>query len=59
MLFAAWVPGRLHANNMTGYHCEQVVTFYDTKIDEFVCPPSTSQTVAVRIMKLSHRPRIA
>ena len=32
---------------------------YNTKIDEFVCTPSISQTVAVRIMKLAHRPRIA
>ena len=30
-----------------------------TKIDEFVCPPTISQTVAVRIMKLAHRQRIA
>ena len=30
-----------------------------TKIDEFVCPPNISETVAVRIMKLAHRPRIA
>ena len=32
---------------------------YTTKIDEFVCPPNISETVAVRIMKLAHRPRIA
>ena len=32
---------------------------YATKIDTFVCPPDISQTVAVRIMKLAHRPRIA
>ena len=32
---------------------------YNTKIDEFVCPPNISETVAVRIMKLAHRPRIA
>ena len=30
-----------------------------TKIEEFVCPPNISETVAVRIMKLAHRPRIA
>ena len=28
-------------------------------IYEFVCPPHISETVAVRIMKLAHRPRIA
>ena len=32
---------------------------YTTKIDEFVCPPNISETVAIRIMKLPHRPRIA
>ena len=32
---------------------------YTTKIDEFACPPNISETVAVRIMKLAHRPRIA
>ena len=35
------------------------VHIYNTKIDEFVCPKNISQTVAVRIMKLAHRPRIA
>ena len=34
-------------------------SFYTTKIDEFVCPPYISETVAVRIMKLAHCPRIA
>ena len=28
---------------------------YTTKIDEFVCPPNISETVAVRTMKLAHR----
>ena len=35
---------------------------YTTKVDEFVCPPNISETVAVRIMKLAHvfnSPRIA
>ena len=32
---------------------------YTTKIDEFVCSPNISETFAVRIMKLAHRPRIA
>ena len=32
---------------------------YATKIDEFVCPPNISETVAVRIMTLAHRPPIA
>ena len=27
-------------------------------MEEFVCPPNISETVAVRIMKLAHRPRI-
>ena len=35
------------------------VMVYHTKIDEFVGPPNISETVAVRIMKLAHRPRIA
>ena len=30
-----------------------------TNIYEFVCPPNISETVAVRIVKLAHRPRIA
>ena len=32
---------------------------YNTKIDEFVCPPNISQTVAIRTVKLAHRSRIA
>ena len=36
-----------------------LLLIYNTKIDEFDCPPNTSETVAVRIMKLAHRPRIA
>ena len=38
---------------------KKVAAIYNTKIDEFVCPPNISETVAVRIMKLAHRPRIA
>ena len=34
-------------------------TIYTTKIEEFVCPPNISETVADRIMKLAHSPRIA
>ena len=30
-----------------------------TKIDELVCPSNISETLAVRIMKLTHRSRIA
>ena len=36
-----------------------IASIYNTKIDTFVCPPHISETVAVRIMKLAHRPRIA
>ena len=32
---------------------------YTTKIDGVVCPPNISETVAGRLMKLTHRPRIA
>ena len=32
---------------------------YTTKIGTFVCPPHISETIAVRIMKLAHRPRVA
>ena len=35
-----------------GFYCT-------TKIDEHVCPPNISETVAVTIMTLAHRPRIA
>ena len=38
---------------------EDDFTIYTTKIDTFVCPPQISETVAVRITKLAHRPRIA
>ena len=30
-----------------------------TNIEEFVCPPNISETVAVRTVKLAHRPHIA
>ena len=30
-----------------------------TKLEEFVCPPNISETVAVRTVKLAHRPHIA
>ena len=32
---------------------------YTTKIDGVVCPSNISETVAVRTVKLAHRPRIA
>ena len=32
---------------------------YITKIDGVVCPPNITETVAGRLMKLAHRPRIA
>ncbi len=32
---------------------------YTTKIDGVVCPPNISETVAGRLMKLAHPPRIA
>ena len=37
---------------------EYAIAIYNTKIDEFVCPPNISQTVAVRTVKLAHRPGI-
>ena len=40
-------------------HWCSLYDIYTTKIDEFVCPPSISETVAVWIMTLAHRPRIA
>ena len=45
---------RLHDNISTSraYTC-------NTKIDEFVCPSNISETVAVRIMKLTHHAPIA
>ena len=36
-----------------------IIIIYTTKIGTFVCPPHISETVAVRIMKRAHRPRIA
>ena len=44
----------MHADKM-----HTLVLIYITKIDEFVCPPNIIETVAVKIMKLAHRPRIA
>ena len=38
---------------------KRFVSIYTTKIATFVCPPHISYTVAVRIMKLPHRPLIA
>ena len=35
------------------------LVIYNTKIDGVVCPPNISETVAGRLMKLAHRPRIA
>ena len=35
------------------------IYIYTTKIDGVVCPPNISETVAVRTVKLAHRPRIA
>ena len=35
------------------------MNIYTTKIDGVVCPPNISETVAGRLMKLAHRPRIA
>ena len=37
----------------------KTVDIYTTKIDGVVCPPNISETVAGRLMKLAHRPRIA
>ena len=36
-----------------------ILYIYTTKIDEFVCPPNISETVAVWIMELAHRPHVA
>ena len=36
-----------------------IMDIYTTKIDGIVCPPNISETVAVRTVKLAHRPRIA
>ena len=41
----------------TGVFC--LFSIYTTKIEGVVCPPNISETVAVRTMKLTHRPRIA
>ena len=36
-----------------------LIQIYTTKIDGVVCPPNISETVAGRLMKLAHHPRIA
>ena len=43
----------------TGMNYEMGGTIYTTKIDGVVCPPNISETVAGRLMKLAHLPRIA
>ena len=44
---------------MCGTNYQQSVYIYITKIDGVVCPPNISDTIAGRLMKLAHRPRIA
>ena len=44
-------------NSLHYLHCKSAG--HVGHLDEFVCPPNISKTVAVRIMKLAHRPRIA
>ena len=44
---------------LTRYLSILFLNIYTTKIGTFVCPPHISETVADRIMKLAHRPRIA
>ena len=64
---AAWfASGRLITGDPIGisgvkYICVAIrsLVHLPTKIDEFVCQPNISQTVAVRTVKLAHRPRIA
>ena len=47
-------------NIQEGQVSERINLYYiTTKIEEVVCPPNISETVAVRTMKLAHRPRIA
>ena len=46
-------------NKMAPVTCVVGRSIYTTKIEEVVCPPNISETVAVRTMKLAYRPRIA
>ena len=49
-------------NKMARWQIKVVIAshayIYTTKIEEFVCPPNISETVAVRTMKLAHHPHI-
>ena len=54
---ANWMTGHV-VSLATSAHLVGLV-INNTKIEEFVCPPNISQTVAVRTVKLAHRPRIA
>ena len=47
----------LNINSTRGHTGSLLV--YTIKIQEYVCPPNISETVAARTMKLSHRARIA
>ena len=55
------LPVQLVTNIITPTHNHALllVIIYTTKIDGVVCPPNISETVAVRLMKLAHRPHIA
>ena len=53
-------PGCCYNLPRTGVTCSTPMhLIYTTKIDGVVCPPNISETVAVRTVKLTHRPRIA
>ena len=46
-------------NNIIYYSYHRILTIYSIKINEFVCSPNISETIAVGTMKLAHRPGIA
>ena len=49
----------VHQSTLLRYADKRTDTIYTTKIDEVVCPPNISETVALRTVKLAHRPCIA
>ena len=57
------MPVTFHvAQHYSSHHAHAIAIFiYTTKIDgvPVVCPPNIYETVAVRTLKLAHRPRIA
>ena len=54
-----FLPKITRPTRITPHSATLIDHIYTTKIDGVVCPPNISETLAVRTVKLAHRPRIA